>query len=250
MCGEQHNIKNNVTRGTAMTDIKNDTLTEQIKDTKKKYISARQALSALLNEIAQIEARKAELKNSLPDADKKWRELFRESNGKITAEMNKLRTQSVLGNDTIAEFDKLISEKKDAVKPLEWRVGDAADALINLHNRMLKQQVLSLFDNFMAENGDKLNAVMRVCYSVFCINEKNNAGASGVYENINDKETLFNDFIKDKLYSFWRGSVTKKDMGLLGNDISLYLDDEIYYDVNLKANTIQKQRYFNSKKTK
>ncbi|MEJ1624881.1 septation initiation protein, partial [Escherichia coli] len=69
--------------------------------------------------IATIRQRRAEMEATTNTLNEEWRTLFRESQGVVSKEMKKLRTEIALGRETLEDFDELLAaqESENALLP-------------------------------------------------------------------------------------------------------------------------------------
>lgn len=228
-----------------------DVLKKQLQlflEKKLAYNEAKKTVEQKEYDIQLIKQRKTELIESTQKHDETWRKLFHENNGVMTDEMKQLRTDSALSRETITEFDKLISVHQDELQPLESQLGLCARALIHQQGNLINAYSRYLFDKFMLTHGKELNSLMKLCYLSFKVNESSNAGNSGVYEGINDAKVNFNNFIQDKLISYWHSDISQSEMNFLSKEINFSVGSEVYFDKNLKSNLWEQRKKQHSNK--
>ncbi|MEY0629839.1 hypothetical protein AB7441_23050, partial [Providencia rettgeri] len=134
-----------------------------------------------------------------------------------------------MSKETITEFDKLISVHQDELQPLESQLGLCARTLIHQQGDLINAYSRYLFDKFMLTHGKELNSLMKLCYLSFKVNESSNAGNSGIYEGINDAKVNFNNFIQDKLISYWHSDINQSEMNFLSKEINFNVSSEVYF---------------------
>ncbi|MCM5274439.1 septation initiation protein, partial [Escherichia coli] len=89
--------------------------------TKSAWLEARRQQKAAADNIATIRQRRAEMEATTNALNEEWRTLFRESQGVVSKEMKKLRTEIALGRETLEDFDELLAaqESENALLPQE-----------------------------------------------------------------------------------------------------------------------------------
>ncbi|WGL99833.1 hypothetical protein QE177_15135 (plasmid) [Arsenophonus sp. aPb] len=218
------------------------------KEKEQAYQQARQSFAQKEHDVELIKNRKAETQKALKEYDTQWRQLFHENKGEMTKQMKALRTECVLAKETLEEFNNLIAVAEKDITPYQWQLGEAASQLIDAQHKLIARYATHLFNHFMQEQGKVLNAVMRFYYYSLSVNEINNAGASKVYEGVNDKAVMFKDFT-DKLMVNWRTNLTHYDREALPLKINFQLNNEVYLDQQLKPTPWEIKRASLSKKT-
>ncbi|EON9444801.1 septation initiation protein, partial [Escherichia coli] len=78
---------------------------EKVNATKSAWLEARRQQKAAADNIATIRQRRAEMEATTNALNEEWRTLFRESQGVVSKEMKKLRTEIALGRETLEDFD-------------------------------------------------------------------------------------------------------------------------------------------------
>ncbi|WGL98630.1 hypothetical protein QE177_01605 [Arsenophonus sp. aPb] len=208
------------------------TLQPYVADFRKKeqaYKQAGQVLAEKENTIKQIKNRKAETEKTLKANNAQWRQLFHQNKGEMTKPMKALRTECVLAKETLEEFDKLIAATEKDITPYQHQLGIAAGQLIDARSELLTHYADYLFQHFMREHGQTLNSVMRFYYYALNVNETRKAGLSCVYEGVNDKQVMFNNFTH-KLMTHWQTDLSGDDIKALPLEINFQLDDNVYLD--------------------
>lgn len=175
-----------------------DTALEELTRAREQYQQAKQSqinADGLINTIRQ---RKKQTEIEAQAANAEWRRLFNENDGNQTKEMKKLRTECALAKDTIEEFENLITARLEENVLLPSRVGDAAASYIRAHNKAIELHAENTYRSFMATQGEALLQMLRLQYLAFCNARQGNAGW-GVYDGLNDSDTLLMNFIKTEI---------------------------------------------------
>ncbi|MEY0579790.1 hypothetical protein [Providencia manganoxydans] len=206
------------------------------------YEQAKRAVQQKDYDIQQVKQRKRDTISAAESYDETWRLRFQESGGVITDEMKQLRTDSVLSKDTLNEFDKLITLYQDELKILEGQLGKAAQSLIHQQGALIRCHANALLTQFMQAHGAQLNRIMKLYYLSLCVNESGDAGATGVHEGINDAKTQFDEFIKTQLTRNWYTPLTATENKSLSSEVDFLLDDDVYFDKNLKRSLWAEKR--------
>lgn len=76
------------------------------------WLEARRQQKAAADNIATIRQRRAEMEATTNTLNEEWRTLFRESQGVVSKEMKKLRTEIALGRETLEDFDELLAAQE------------------------------------------------------------------------------------------------------------------------------------------
>ncbi|EAY7373448.1 septation initiation protein, partial [Salmonella enterica] len=94
---------------------------ETLNTTRNAWLEARRRQKAAADNIATIRQRRAEMEATTNALNEEWRTLFRESQGVVSKEMKKLRTEIALGRETLEDFDELLAaqESENALLPQE-----------------------------------------------------------------------------------------------------------------------------------
>ncbi len=106
---------------------------ETMNTARNAWLEARRQQKAAADNIATIRQRRAEMEATTNTLNEEWRTLFRESQGVVSKEMKKLRTEIALGRETLEDFDELLAaqESENALLPQKAaELGDAANLLI------------------------------------------------------------------------------------------------------------------------
>lgn len=82
---------------------------ETLNTTRNAWLEARRQQKAAADNIATIRQRRAEMEATTNALNEEWRTLFRESQGVVSKEMKKLRTEIALGRETLEDFDELLA---------------------------------------------------------------------------------------------------------------------------------------------
>lgn len=85
---------------------------EKVNATKSAWLEARRQQKAAADNIATIRQRRAEMEATTNALNEEWRTLFRESQGVVSKEMKKLRTEIALGRETLEDFDELLAAQE------------------------------------------------------------------------------------------------------------------------------------------
>ncbi|EPO2208048.1 septation initiation protein, partial [Escherichia coli] len=92
---------------------------ETMNTARNAWLEARRQQKAAADNIATIRQRRAEMEATTNTLNEEWRTLFRESQGVVSKEMKKLRTEIALGRETLEDFDELLAaqESENALLP-------------------------------------------------------------------------------------------------------------------------------------
>ncbi|EIP0302697.1 septation initiation protein, partial [Salmonella enterica] len=85
---------------------------ETLNTTRNAWLEARRQQKAAADNIATIRQRRAEMEATTNALNEEWRTLFRESQGVVSKEMKKLRTEIALGRETLEDFDELLAAQE------------------------------------------------------------------------------------------------------------------------------------------
>lgn len=169
---------------------------ETLNAARKEWLEARRQQKAADDNLATIRQRRAELETTTNAQNEEWRKQFRESQGVMTKEMKKLRTEIALGRETLEDFDELLAthEKEAAFLPLE--TATLAGQYIGAHNRLAEIRAKQIWENFMQSHGTVLIQTL----SLLKLTMGREASAiTGVVHTVNDPETVLKDFIRKNI---------------------------------------------------
>lgn len=85
---------------------------ETMNTARNAWLEARRQQKAAADNIATIRQRRAEMEATTNTLNEEWRTLFRESQGVVSKEMKKLRTEIALGRETLEDFDELLAAQE------------------------------------------------------------------------------------------------------------------------------------------
>lgn len=169
---------------------------ETLNTAKNEWLEVRRQQKAVADNLATIRQRRAEMEALTNAQNEEWRTLFRGSQGVVTKEMKKLRTEIALGRETLEDFDELLAthEKENAFLP--HKAGTLAGKYIDAHNNLISIRAKQIWDEFMLSHGKALIQTL----SLLKITMGRKASElTGVVHSVNDPETILKDFIKQKI---------------------------------------------------
>ncbi|EOY5347775.1 septation initiation protein [Enterobacter hormaechei] len=166
---------------------------ETLNVARNEWLEVRRQQKAAADNIAIIRQRRAEMEATTNALNEEWRTLFRESQGVVTKEMKKLRTEIALGRETLEDFDELLAahEKEAAFLPQE--AGKLAGQYISAHNTLVEIRAKQIWEDFMQSHGKALIQTLSLLKSTM---GREASAVTGVVHSVNDPDTLLKDFIR------------------------------------------------------
>ncbi|KAA1051150.1 septation initiation protein [Pseudocitrobacter sp. 73] len=165
---------------------------ETMNTARNAWLEARRKQKAAADNIATIRQRRAEMEASTNALNEKWRTLFRDSQGVVSKEMKKLRTEIALGRETLEDFDELLAahEKEAAFLPQE--AGKLAGQYISAHNTLVEIRAKQIWEDFMQSHGKALIQTLSLLKTTM---GREASAVVGVVNSVNDPDTVLKDFI-------------------------------------------------------
>ncbi|HAK3429402.1 TPA: septation initiation protein, partial [Salmonella enterica] len=160
---------------------------ETLNTARSAWLEARRRQKAAADNIATIRQRRAEMEATTNALNEEWRTLFRESQGVVSKEMKKLRTEIALGRETLEDFDELLAahEKEAAFLPQE--AGKLAGQYISAHNTLVEIRAKQIWEDFMQSHGKALIQTLSLLKTTM---GREASAVVGVVNSVNDPDTL------------------------------------------------------------
>lgn len=190
-----------------MTDIKTEDViatlpatTQAALDTlntaKSAWLEAHHKQREASDRVETIRQRRTETEKTANAQNEEWRTLFRESNGVMTPEMKKLRTEIALDRETLEEFDALLEVHKDENEFLPSETAGRAEEYIHAHNTLVELRAMQIWQEFMKVNGKHLIETLSLLK--ITLGRISSAGI-GVVHSVNDPESVLKNFINKNI---------------------------------------------------
>ncbi|WP_449543922.1 phage polarity suppression protein [Lelliottia nimipressuralis] len=143
-----------------------------------------------------IRQRRAEMEKTTNAQNEEWRALFRNSQGVVTKEMKKLRTEIALGRETLEDFDELLAVHQRENDFLPHKAGELAGKYIQAHDKLVSIRASQIWDEFMQSHGKALIQTLSLLKLTI---GRNASEIIGVVHSVNDPDTVLKDFIKKRI---------------------------------------------------
>ncbi|WP_462190626.1 phage polarity suppression protein [Klebsiella pneumoniae] len=179
---------NNLSTFPAVTQQAMETLNTAI----SAWLEARRRQKAAADNIATIRQRRAEIEATTNALNDEWRTLFRESQGVISKEMKKLRTEIALGRETLEDFDELLAAQESENALLPQETAELAGKYIHAHEALVGIRAKQIWEDFMQSHGKALIQTLSLLKSTM---GREASAVVGVVHSVNDPDTLLKDFI-------------------------------------------------------
>lgn len=157
------------------------------------WLEVRRQQKAAADNIAIIRQRRAEMEATTNALNEEWRTLFRESQGVVTKEMKKLRTEIALGRETLEDFDELLAAQESEDAFLPQKAAQLAGQYIHAHENLLSIRAKQIWEEFMQAHGKALIQTLSLLKSTV---GREASAVTGVVHSVNDPDTLLKDFIR------------------------------------------------------
>ncbi|EKW73583.1 phage polarity suppression family protein [Escherichia coli 96.0107] len=165
---------------------------EKVNATKSAWLEARRQQKAAADNIATIRQRRAEMEATTNALNEEWRTLFRESQGVVSKEMKKLRTEIALGRETLEDFDELLAAQESENALLPQEAAELAGKYIHAHDTLVGIRAKQIWEDFMQSYGKALIQTLSLLKSTM---GREASAVVGVVHSVNDPDTLLKDFI-------------------------------------------------------
>ncbi|MHB9187611.1 phage polarity suppression protein [Escherichia coli] len=165
---------------------------EKVNATKSAWLEARRQQKAAADNIATIRQRRAEMEATTNALNEEWRTLFRESQGVVSKEMKKLRTEIALGRETLEDFDELLAAQESENALLPQEAAELAGKYIHAHDTLVGIRAKQIWEDFMQSHGKALIQQLSLLKSTM---GREASAVVGVVHSVNDPDTLLKDFI-------------------------------------------------------
>ncbi|EAY4002107.1 septation initiation protein [Salmonella enterica] len=165
---------------------------ETLNTARSAWLEARRRQKAAADNIATIRKRRVEMEATTNALNEEWRTLFRESQGVISKEMKKLRTEIALGRETLEDFDELLAAQECENALLPQEAGKLAGQYISAHNTLMEIRAKQIWEDFMQSHGKALIQTLSLLKSTM---GREASAVVGVVHSVNDPDTLLKDFI-------------------------------------------------------
>lgn len=143
-----------------------------------------------------IRQRRAEMEKTTNAQNEEWRTLFRDSQGVVTKEMKKLRTEIALGRETLEDFDELLAAHQRENDFLPHKAGELAGKYIQAHDKLVSIRASQIWDEFIQSHGKALIQTLSLLKLTM---GRNASEIIGVVHSVNDPDTVLKDFIKKRI---------------------------------------------------
>ncbi|EGI5568063.1 septation initiation protein [Salmonella enterica subsp. enterica serovar Weltevreden] len=166
---------------------------ETMNTARNAWLEARRKQKAAADNIATIRQRRAEMEASTNALNEEWRTLFRESQGVVSKEMKKLRTEIALGRETLEDFDELLAAQESENALLPQEAGKLAGQYISAHNPLMEIRAKQIWEDFMQSHGKALIQTLSLLKTTM---GRKASAVIGVVHSVNDPDTVLKDFIR------------------------------------------------------
>lgn len=165
---------------------------EKVNATKSAWLDARRKQKAAADNIATIRQRRAEMGAITNALNEEWRTLFRKSQGVVSKEMKKLRTEIALGRETLEDFDDLLAAQESENALLPQEAAELAGKYIHAHDALVGIRAKQIWEDFMQLHGKALIQTLSLLKSTM---GREASAVVGVVHSVNDPDTVLKDFI-------------------------------------------------------
>lgn len=165
---------------------------EKVNAAKSAWLGARRQQKAAADNIVTIRQRRAEMEATTNALNEEWRTLFRESQGVVSKEMKKLRTEIALGRETLEDFDELLAAQESENALLPQEAAELAGKYIHAHDILVGIRAKQIWEDFMQSYGKALIQTLSLLKSTM---GREASAVVGVVHSVNDPDTLLKDFI-------------------------------------------------------
>lgn len=165
---------------------------ETMNTARNAWLEARRQQKAAADNIATIRQRRAEMEATTNTLNEEWRTLFRESQGVVSKEMKKLRTEIALGRETLEDFDELLAAQESENALLPQKAAELAGKYIHAHNILVDIRAKQIWEDFMQSHGKALIQTLSLLKSTM---GREASAVVGVVNSVNDPDTVLKDFI-------------------------------------------------------
>lgn len=169
---------------------------EKLNTAKNKWLDARSKQKAAADNIATIRKRRAEMEAATNAQNEEWQTQFRESQGVMTKEMKKLRTEIALGRETLDAFDDLLAAQEKESSFLPFEIAELAGDYIHAHNELAEIRARQIWKEFMSAHGQALLATLGLLKTTM---GREASSVIGVVHSVNDPETVLKNFILENI---------------------------------------------------
>ncbi|WP_313141869.1 septation initiation protein [Leclercia sp.] len=166
---------------------------ETMNTARNAWLEARRQQKVAAANIATIRQRRAEMEATTNALNEEWRTLFRESQGVVTKEMKKLRTEIALGRETLEDFDELLAAQESENAFLPQKAAELAGKYIHAHDTLVGIRAKQIWEEFMQSHGKALIQTLSLLKSTM---GREASAVVGVVHSVNDPDTLLKDFIR------------------------------------------------------
>lgn len=161
---------------------------ETMNTARNAWLEARRQQKAAADNIATIRQRRAEMESTTNTLNEEWRTLFRESQGVVSKEMKKLRTEIALGRETLEDFDELLAAQESENALLPQKAAELAGKYIHAHNILVDIRAKQIWEDFM-------QALIQTLSLLKSTMGREASAVVGVVNSVNDPDTVLKDFI-------------------------------------------------------
>jgi len=165
---------------------------ETLNTARNAWLDARRQQKAAADNIATIRQRRAEMEATTNAMNEEWRTLFRESQGVISKEMKKLRTEIALERETLEDFDELLAVEESENAFLPQKAAQLAGKYIHAHENLVGIRAKQIWEDFTQAHGKALIQTLSLLKSTM---GREASAVVGVVHSVNDPDTLLKDFI-------------------------------------------------------
>ncbi|WP_235379891.1 septation initiation protein [Escherichia coli] len=165
---------------------------EKVNVAKSAWMEARHKQADAAAMLATIRKRRAEMEATTNALNEEWRTLFRESQGVVSKEMKKLRTEIALGRETLEDFDELLAAHEREAAFLPQEAGKLAGQYISAHNTLVEIRAKQIWEDFMQSHGKALIQTLSLLKTTM---GREASAVVGVVNSVNDPDTVLKDFI-------------------------------------------------------
>ncbi|EOM4010691.1 TPA: septation initiation protein, partial [Escherichia coli] len=156
---------------------------ETMNTARNAWLEARRQQKAAADNIATIRQRRAEMEATTNTLNEEWRTLFRESQGVVSKEMKKLRTEIALGRETLEDFDELLAAQESENALLPQKAAELAGKYIHAHNILVDIRAKQIWEDFMQSHGKALIQTLSLLKSTM---GREASAVVGVVNSVND----------------------------------------------------------------
>jgi len=212
---------------------------------RKKWQTAREGQEKAEGIIRTIRLRREETQAQVAEMTEKFHAMFEETNGELTAELKKVRSEGMIAKDTVIEYDALLTRREDEFTTVPWATGRAAHDYIQAHNAVLKKHAHQTFRRFLDNHGAELFQALALI-RLACRNDEVGIpdNSTGVYSGINDADSEFRRFLDASIYAPVQSVSPQVGNDEVLKETGIYPEPEAQSDVRLRPSPMHAHNHY------